>query len=348
MRKVEIWEESILTAEAAMDVMKAFGLTATPAHYEVLYLGMSGANPTLKEIRARKLASNPRISDADLDRLHASFLLPPGLEERMTAVASEMADEAKHLVREIVAGAERIDDHRNRIVLNDTAAAGAADEHQVHAVVDALVDVSKEMGHSNLELRTQLQLSVLEIDKLSADLTAARMQAFTDQVTGLYTRKYFDAGLAAASASANTTGSPLSVLLLDVDHFKKFNDKHGHLTGDQVLRVVAQTIKKNTKGRDIAARFGGEEFAVILPETAGEDAVKLGENIRGSIEQLELFSRSTGAFLGRVTVSIGAASLHRGEAPESCVERADESLYMAKRAGKNRIHSSLPRAEVPA
>ena len=260
----------------------------------------------------------------------------------MSAVASDMAEEAKHLVKEFVAGAERIDGHRNRVVLNDTAAAGARDEDQVHAVVDALVDVSKEMGHSNLELRTQLQLSVLEIDKLSADLTAARMQAFTDQVTRLYTRRYFDAALVAACATANTTGSPLSVLLLDVDHFKNFNDKHGHLAGDQVLRVVAQTIKKNTKGRDIAARFGGEEFAVILPETAGEDAVKLGENIRRSIEQLELFSRSTGAFLGRVTVSIGAASPHRGEAPELCVQRADESLYTAKRAGRNRVHCFFP------
>jgi diguanylate cyclase len=348
MRDDQSCKESVLVAEAAMDVIKAFGLTATPAHYEVLYLWMSGGSPTLKEILERKLASNQGISDADLDRLHSSFILTPGLEERMTAVASEMANEAKQLVKEIMTGADCIGERTNRLFLNHAEATGATDEDAVHAVVDALVDASKEIGDSNSELRMQLQLSVFELDKLSVDLAAAREQAFTDQVTGLYTRRYFDGALDAASAAADTAASPLSVLLIDVDHFKGFNDKYGHLAGDQVLRVVAQTIKKNTKGRDIAARFGGEEFAVILPETAGGDALTLADNIRRSIERIELFSRSTGAFLNRVTVSIGVASLERGETPESCVQRADESLYAAKRAGRNRVHSPVRRAAFPS
>ena len=126
-------------------------------------------------------------------------------------------------------------------------------------------------------------------------------------------------------------------MLADIDHFKTFNDTFGHLIGDQVLRLVALALKDNVKGRDIAARYGGEEFAVILPETSLRQATTVGEHIRRAVMGKELMKRSTGENLGRITVSVGVASLHRGESVAALIERADNCLYAAKRNGRNRV-----------
>jgi diguanylate cyclase len=126
-------------------------------------------------------------------------------------------------------------------------------------------------------------------------------------------------------------------MMTDVDHFKRFNDSFGHLTGDQVLKLVALSVKQNVKGQDTAARYGGEEFAVILPNTVLRSAITVAEHIRRAVMTKELMKRSTGEHLGRVTVSIGVATLQKGDTPQTLIERADTCLYAAKHNGRNRV-----------
>jgi diguanylate cyclase len=129
----------------------------------------------------------------------------------------------------------------------------------------------------------------------------------------------------------------LTLLITDIDHFKRFNDSYGHLTGDQVLRLVALSVKQNVKGADLAARFGGEEFAVILPNTPMRSALTVAEHIRRAVMSKELVKRSTGENLGRVTISIGVASYRPGDTYASLIDRADTCLYAAKRGGRNKV-----------
>lgn len=129
----------------------------------------------------------------------------------------------------------------------------------------------------------------------------------------------------------------MSLMLTDIDHFKTFNDNFGHLTGDQVLRLVAMSVKHNVKGEDTTARYGGEEFAVILPNTILRAAVTVAEHIRRAVIAKELMKRSTGEHLGRMTISIGVATLRKGDTGQSLIERADTCLYAAKRHGRNRV-----------
>jgi diguanylate cyclase len=129
----------------------------------------------------------------------------------------------------------------------------------------------------------------------------------------------------------------LSLLLADIDHFKKFNDAFGQVTGDQVLWLVAMAMKQNIKGADLAARYGRQEFAVMLPNTTLRQAKTVADHIRQSVMTKELRKRSTGEQLGRITVSIGAAAYRQQEPAQALIERADLSLQAAKQGGRNQV-----------
>jgi diguanylate cyclase len=195
------------------------------------------------------------------------------------------------------------------------------------------------MRHHAQSLEGRLDHSLGEIRRLKDDLDAMREEAFTDALTRIPNRKKFDLELVRLIDKAEAEASELSLLMLDIDHFKRFNDTFGHPIGDQVLRLLAATLKESVKGRDIPARYGGEEFAVILPDTGLVDALVVAENIRRAIGSKKVVNKQTGEDLGKITVSIGAGRLVTGEPPETLVGRADEALYAAKRGGRNRVAS---------
>ncbi len=157
--------------------------------------------------------------------------------------------------------------------------------------------------------------------------------AHADKVTGLYNRNYFDKAVAKEFAATKSEGRVLSILIIDLDHFKSVNDKYGHQTGDEVLRGVAWLIQKACRKTDLVARFGGEEIVVVLPNTLAIDAAKIGEEIRDIIE------KQTANILDvAVTVSIGVAAFPEdGDSLNAILERADKALYQAKDKGRNRV-----------
>ena len=188
--------------------------------------------------------------------------------------------------------------------------------------------------------RPRWRNSSQQIEGLRAELAKAQHEANTDSLTGIANRKYFDYELGIAAEQARTSGEPLSLLLADIDHFKLFNDSHGHQIGDQVLRLVAQVLTQSIKGRDLAARYGGEEFAVILPQTELEGARLLAEQVRKTVAGNRIRLKSNRQQLGNITLSIGCAQLAPREALSELIWRADEALYQAKRQGRNQVRAA--------
>jgi diguanylate cyclase len=213
----------------------------------------------------------------------------------------------------------------------------AKNNSQVKEIVDTLVKSTREMRDTNKALEERLALSKTEISNLQHSLDAIRAESLTDPLTGLGNRKYFDRSIDSAVQSALASGEPLSLLMFDIDHFKSFNDSYGHLTGDQVLRLVGMSLKQTIKGQDITARYGGEEFAVVLPNTGLRQALTVADHIRRAVMSKELKKKSTGEILGRVTISVGVSILKPGDDTDSLIERADACLYAAKRNGRNRV-----------
>jgi len=164
-----------------------------------------------------------------------------------------------------------------------------------------------------------------------------RRDATTDKLTGLPNRRAFDQVFDEAASQAATRRAPLSLLMIDVDHFKKFNDTYGHQTGDAVLKLVARTLTDTVKGRDHPARFGGEEFAIVLPETTAMQARTVAEQVRQAMASRRIVRRNSGVDYGQVTVSVGVAALHPGDDCAALIARADTALYTAKRTWRNRV-----------
>jgi diguanylate cyclase len=211
------------------------------------------------------------------------------------------------------------------------------DREQIRLIVQSLVTSTRQMQQANIDLESRLRETQQEISSLQRTIEAIRAESLTDPLTQVSNRKYFDAAIEKLLMDAGGGMNGFSLLVMDIDHFKTFNDTFGHLTGDQVLRLVALALKQNIKGQDIVARYGGEEFAIILPDTPLRAAVTLAEHIRRSVAGKELLKRSTGKNLGRLTVSIGVATYHDGDTAQTIVERADMCLYAAKHGGRNRV-----------
>ena len=167
------------------------------------------------------------------------------------------------------------------------------------------------------ELERRFADTTDEIVELRRNLDEMRLAATTDSLTGIANRKHFDIRLREYADDCARNGEPLSLLMGDVDHFKAFNDDHGHQVGDMVLRLVARTLAECVRGRDFVARYGGEEFVVLLPKTGLEGAFAVAENIRNTIASRRIARKSTGEQLGMVTLSFGLAQYKAGESLDS-------------------------------
>jgi len=176
-------------------------------------------------------------------------------------------------------------------------------------------------------LSRQTMLDVVRVATLERE-------AMVDPLTGLFNRRRLTAHLAAEIARTRRYGRSLSVLLIDIDHFKRVNDGHGHQAGDDVLRAVADALRARVRPSDFVARYGGEEMLVVAPETDARAAAALGERLRLAVESLAVRAVPTGAAVP-VTASIGLASLRADDDPFSLVAAADRALYQAKREGRN-------------
>ena len=213
----------------------------------------------------------------------------------------------------------------------------------LHALQTGATQIAEgNLGH-RIHIGTADELQELAVDfNMMADslldkTSRLEKEAITDGLTGLFNHRHFYNRLEFEINRAARANSPLSVLILDVDNFKKYNDKYGHPKGDEVLRRCSAAIRESVRGIDIAARYGGEEFAVILAETDKKGAIVAAENIRRAIEA-QKFSDGEGDVPHNVTVSIGVSS-YPADTKEmnDLVKKADDALYTAKREGKNRV-----------
>ncbi|MBN9598811.1 MAG: GGDEF domain-containing protein [Afipia sp.] len=340
-------ERTMAFAEVALGQIKALRQTAVPRNYEIWYVYATGYNPALNKIINETLSRNGQLSEADLDQIYETYLSQFKASERIDKVGScviHEIDDVMVLITDVLGISANFG---NNLEGASQKLVAAKSLEQVRSVVEMLLTSTHEMRETNKVLEQRLTRSRQEIGNLQQNLEAIRAESLTDPLTGLGNRKSFDRAIETAVEHTRENGQPLSLLMIDIDHFKSFNDNFGHLTGDQVLRLVAMALKHSVKGQDITARYGGEEFAVILPNTALRQALTVADNVRRSVMSKQLKKKSTGEILGRVTISAGVSMLQPGDSAHSLIDRADACLYAAKRNGRNRVICEVDPEFVP-
>ncbi len=335
--RVDEHERTMAFAEIALSQIKALHQPAIPRNYEVWYSYATGYNPSLNQTINETLARSGNLSDEDLEAVYTAYLSPTRLSDKLDKVGSRVMDEIEQVMARVNSAVGSAGSFTSNLADVTDKLGSAKGGEGLRAIVESLVQTAQEMKKTNNALEQSLSASKQEITQLQENLEVVRTESLTDPLTGLSNRKFFDDTLAKAISDANERSEPLSLVMTDVDHFKSFNDTWGHLTGDQVLRLVAMSMRQNVKGQDIAARYGGEEFAVVLPNTVLRSALTVADHIRRAVMSKELMKRSTGQNLGRVTISLGVATLRKGDTVQSLIARSDACLYAAKRNGRNRV-----------
>lgn len=217
--------------------------------------------------------------------------------------------------------------------------ADAADKPRVVRALDLGVNdfISRPVERNELlaRVRTQIRRHRYAME-LRESVSSTMALAVTDELTGLYNRRYFDRHLGVMLAKAHEQERDMALMLIDIDHFKAVNDTHGHDVGDRVLREFAARLKRNIRGVDLACRFGGEEFVVLMPDTDTGQAEAVAERVRQAMAE-KAFEVGSPRGLS-VTVSVGVSIREQlSDTPESIIKRADVALYRAKREGRNRV-----------
>ncbi len=211
------------------------------------------------------------------------------------------------------------------------------DLRDLRKLVQAIVEDTHAVAASNSQIAGALQERASEIDLLRNELERVRQEAVKDPLTGLANCRAFDDKLAESLETSLRQMQAICLMMIDIDHFKTINDRHGHQIGDKILQFVASVLRKNFTGKDVVARFGGDEFAVIV-DTAARDGVEhVAEPVRRQVEASQLKRTDTGQPLGSVTVSIGYDYLRDGDSAADVLDRADKALYRAKQSGRNQV-----------
>lgn len=324
------------TAERAVASMRRHGIAPHPRNYTIWFDYSAQVNPDLTIAIDRLLASPSGIAEEDCAALYRRFY--DRGEEAALRETSERMGEQMGVVAELLADAAGGMRSYGASLTDNLGALGRAKGMEDFTeVVSSLVSATRSMQARNAELESKLNTSADEIRSLKENLESVRQEALTDALTGIANRKQFDMTLRDAVAEAQEEDEPFCLALTDIDFFKKFNDTYGHQVGDQVLKLVAMILRQSVKGRDTAARFGGEEFALVLPQTHLQQARGLCEQIRQTVSSKRIRNRQTGEEMGSITLSIGVAAYRRGDTAERMIQRADESLYFAKQNGRNQV-----------
>jgi diguanylate cyclase len=249
------------------------------------------------------------------------------------SVDATLADVLK-LVRDHVAEGAKFHESLTRA---DRKLSRSATYEAIHEIVLTLIHDNRAMQGKVNALSEKLELSRYQVLRLRSSLSKAEEIGNRDALTALGNRRFFDSALAEEIARARDFGGALCIALADIDHFKKINDNFGHVAGDMVLKLFAELLTASITGQDKAARFGGEEFAILFPDARLADATATVNQIQSQLESKQWAVAASGERIGAITASFGVARLQAGESAEDLIRRADAKLYEAKSSGRNRV-----------
>ena len=316
--------------------MNKRNIATTPDNYSIWYEFVVGKNPDLiaaiKELDAKKT----RYTNEILQSLYEKYIA-----DAHEAAVNNLSNSVKEIIHKFLNKAAKegqgLTNYAQTLSSFSEKMENASDISDIKDLIGHLLEETKKRESATQSMQTTLESMAFEMKKLRAEVSKLNSEATTDSLTKVNNRRAFDMEIENFISASKADQKPLCLLLIDLDDFKRFNEKFGHTIGDKILRFVATLLRNNIKGCDSVSRFAGEQFAILLPETAYEGAYIVAENIRERLSKQTLSDSAEKIELGTVTASIGVAAYVYGESAEHLIRHADKYMHEAKRAGKNKV-----------
>jgi len=315
-------------------------LPPNPVNFALAYEYLLGRNAALMQAMDEALSTELLNHDA-ANRLFQQYIVDMNCLQ-LDSIRKEMRRLIMETLSEISQASQNAEHSASALNASSSRLNQNTPVDELYQIVGEVINETQNMAQNSQHLRQMLEETRQEIDTLRDELEQTRQQATTDPLTGLLNRRGFESALQLACNQASQHKQALSLLVIDIDHFKNVNDTHGHLAGDKVLRNVGTILSANIKGKDIVCRFGGEEFAILLTDTGLQNGIRVAEILRLNIERSRLKLGDGQQSPEQVTISIGVTEYVYGESTEDFIKRSDDALYQSKRAGRNRVSQTLP------
>ncbi len=327
-----------LLSESTLENLDNYSLTPLPDNYRLWFEYACGTIEALNAEIDTLVTTRATITDSVCHHLFQQYLATADqrdVDEARIAI-SKMLDVVISQLKDIDGSTAGFCDSLDQCAeqLNDDPSIG-----QVKEIVKTITCEASKMRSTNLNITKTINNLHDEVDALRHDVDRLGQEALTDSLTQVCNRRGFDQSLKEITDKAAASGEDCTVLMADIDHFKRVNDNFGHQVGDKILRYVASTIAKTVRGSDLLARHGGEEFAILLPGTSPTGARQVADNIRNAVSSRQLTAGDRDQVIGRITLSIGIGIYQPGENLDDFIDRADRCMYAAKKAGRNQVKS---------
>ncbi len=324
------------TSADVLAMIDQYGLEATPENYHLFYEFLNVQNTALiKEMQQQ--IDDGQIDQPVCDDLYYKHLKGLDLTDKALNTGAKMGREMKAVLKMLAAAEHNTAEYEKTLSGASGLLNEPGDAASYKKLIDNLIEATAKMQAHTHELEERLNKTTNEVTVLRNNLEEVREEAMTDSLTGIANRRRFDECLRRMREHAIESGEDLSLVLCDIDNFKRFNDTWGHQTGDQIIRFVASSLKRHAPRNHIVARYGGEEFAVLMPDTDVNTSFDIADNVRAVVESKKLVRKSTNEDLGTITISLGVTNYDSDEQVEEFIERADIALYSSKKSGRNKV-----------
>lgn len=327
-------DESVQVLKQVLPLMSKQRVPTIPQNYAVWYDYVTRRNEELSEEIEQRIGLGEGFDARSCRTIYEKYFISE-LQNEVDGIQGAVREAVESVLHELGGLGDDINHFSDVLDSCGVSLQANPTKEDLNKLVVELVRETAITRTRSKEVEGSLHNMASEMTELRAQVDRLSKDSRTDALTRVANRRAFDESLKKMTKEVGESGAPLSLILCDIDHFKLFNDTHGHLVGDRVLRFVAQEMEQCVKGRDILARYGGEEFAILLPNTPLDGAVMLADSIRSIIEAQRI-KNDRGDVIDKVTISMGVAQFIANEGLTDFVERADECLYLSKANGRNR------------
>lgn len=323
---------------AVLKLLERAKVPPLPAFYELCYDYVAGVQ-SLEAIRVGSILEDRREDAKPAgEQLYDEFIQPYETGEAVESAVVRMMERVGALDVMIVESKEASRSQSVSLAgASAELASGRLNKTLMREWVVRLKAANERTREANAKLGGELEVAREEFANTKAEFEKLRRDSLIDPLTGTANRAGLDQALAAAVSDARQRKSPLSLAVVDIDHFKRFNDSYGHQVGDDVLRLVGRALLTTARSRDVVGRMGGDEFLAVLRDAEADNALLAAERIRKAVVDSDLTKFLGAGVLGAITASIGVASFRDGDSVTSLLGRADRSLFKAKQQGRNRV-----------